>query len=210
MVCKVQLLIRNSREALKEIQNHQNCCCCCFNILFSLQSAAYPFTFYPFFHFMKIMLCPSTLFTYLCTSWNNRSPDPRITCVSFSGNRKGVSESQECFCPPTSTPEAQSVRSQVWSQILDWLERDVLHHSGSIWGSMEESWVFQRLRRTHGGEPREVMVLSWNTGLLLHRLLLHHTRSQCWIRHWSWNFFAPVCCSKSLTQYQQRSVEDVD
>lgn len=74
-----------------------------YHSLFSLQSAFYPFTFCSFLHLMMIMLCPSTLFRYLCTFWNNRSPYPRSTCVSLSGNREGGSEGWECFCPPTST-----------------------------------------------------------------------------------------------------------
>lgn len=139
MVCKVQLLIRNSRAALKEIQNRQNCCClllyhsvfssvCCLPLYF--------LSFFPLhedhavpFHFVHLPL-------HFLKQQESRSQDH---LCEFKWEQKGVSESWEYFCPPTSTPEAQSVRSQVWSRILDWLERDVLlHHSGSVWGSMEE------------------------------------------------------------------------
>lgn len=50
MVCKVQLLIRISRAALKEIQTHQNCCFCCFTIfcfLFSLLFIPLFLSFFP-------------------------------------------------------------------------------------------------------------------------------------------------------------------
>lgn len=128
---------------------------------------------------MMITPCPSTLVTYLCTTTGLEYRWQNDLC-EFLCSRKDVVESPECFCPCSCTPETPSVRSQVWSLILLWLGRDVLHPSGSSWGSLEESWLFQGPLRISGEEPREVMVASWNTGVLLHTLLLHHTCNRCW------------------------------
>lgn len=66
---------------------------------------------------MMITVGPSALSTTcLCTTWINASPGHKTICVNLSGNRKDVTGSPGCFCPPSCKPEAPSVRSQVWSQ----------------------------------------------------------------------------------------------
>lgn len=136
------------------------------------------------FHFVHLPL-------HFLKQQESRSQDH---LCEFKWEQKGLSESWEYFCPPTHF-HTWSTICQVPGLVADLGLVGKRCSSPSLWLNLG-----QHGRKLSLPETKES---SWrgaqgSHGLLLHRLLLHHTHNQCWIRHWSGNFFAPVCAARAL------------
>lgn len=93
------------------------------------------FSPHTFLHFNDGHTVPSTLFTYLCATWNSESLDHRTISVSWNGNRKDVTRSPESFYPA----KAPSVRSQVWFGWGEMFFSIPLAQAGAVWKKADSS-----------------------------------------------------------------------